>query len=385
MLEFTGERVVPGQVDVDLWGEHVARYAFAARYAHGKHVLDAGCGAGYGSAQLAEAGASVLGVDFSAEAIQFAARNYSGPRARFLQASCTAVPFQDGYFDLVVAFEVIEHLDEYRSFLTECARILAPGGLFIVSSPNKTYYAESRKQAGPNPFHHHEFEPEEFVRELGCVFPTVKLLVQNRVEAFAFYADNTGGGAADARIQYHSNDPAYDHFLIAICAKEMPSEPNAFVYVPQAANVLRERELHIELLTKQIAEARSERDSMILVSKRQQRELKERTEWAERLDVELKAASNRVLELQNELEAMRRGYEAKVEELEGYNVAKTQWALRLDSELRQSEALVVERTEWAQREEAERTRLSEILDLVRASRWIKLGNKLGLGPVIQKP
>ena len=55
LAEFTGERVIPGQVDVDLLNEHLARYAFAARLARGKRVLDAGCGAGYGSAELARA------------------------------------------------------------------------------------------------------------------------------------------------------------------------------------------------------------------------------------------------------------------------------------------------------------------------------------------
>ncbi|MEI9974184.1 MAG: hypothetical protein WDO73_20315 [Ignavibacteriota bacterium] len=50
MAEFTGERVIPGEVDVDLLNEHLARYTFAARLARGKRVLDAGCGAGYGSA-----------------------------------------------------------------------------------------------------------------------------------------------------------------------------------------------------------------------------------------------------------------------------------------------------------------------------------------------
>ena len=56
-VEFTGERVIPGQVDADLLNEHLARYAFAARLARGKRVLDAGCGAGYGAAELARIGA----------------------------------------------------------------------------------------------------------------------------------------------------------------------------------------------------------------------------------------------------------------------------------------------------------------------------------------
>ena len=55
LAEFTGERVIPGEVDIDLLNEHMARYTFAARLARGKRVLDAGCGAGYGSAELARA------------------------------------------------------------------------------------------------------------------------------------------------------------------------------------------------------------------------------------------------------------------------------------------------------------------------------------------
>ena len=63
MAEFTGERVIPGQVDADLLNEHLARYAFAARLSRRKQVLDAGCGAGYGSAELARTAAGVLGID----------------------------------------------------------------------------------------------------------------------------------------------------------------------------------------------------------------------------------------------------------------------------------------------------------------------------------
>ena len=58
MAEFTGERLIPGQVDVDLLNEHMARYTFAVRLARGKRVLDAGCGAGYGSAELAQVAAT---------------------------------------------------------------------------------------------------------------------------------------------------------------------------------------------------------------------------------------------------------------------------------------------------------------------------------------
>src|SRR5712675_3481199 len=136
LAEFTGERVIPGKVDADLLNEHMARYAFAARLSRRKQVLDAGCGAGYGSAELARAAAGVLGVDNSAEAVAFARAEYAAPNLRFEEADCLALPPADGSIDLVVAFEVIEHLEDWRGFLLEARRVLAASGQFIVSTPN---------------------------------------------------------------------------------------------------------------------------------------------------------------------------------------------------------------------------------------------------------
>jgi len=95
LAEFTGERVIPGEVDIDLMNEHLARYTFAARLARGKRVLDAGCGAGYGSAELAQAAHDVVGIDCAIEAVNFARANYRLPNLQFEQATCTALPHGD--------------------------------------------------------------------------------------------------------------------------------------------------------------------------------------------------------------------------------------------------------------------------------------------------
>ena len=107
MIEFTGERVVPGQVDSDLWAEHLSRYALAARWSAGARVLDIGCGAGYGTAELAAQARHATGIDLSPDAVAHARSLYALPSIRFVPASAIALPFADASFDLVTAFEVI--------------------------------------------------------------------------------------------------------------------------------------------------------------------------------------------------------------------------------------------------------------------------------------
>jgi ubiquinone/menaquinone biosynthesis C-methylase UbiE len=408
--------VIPGQVNDDLWSEHIARYAFARRYAEGRRVLDTGCGTGYGAAELAQSAAEVVGLDVAPEAIEYARANYPLPGLSFVLSSCTDVPFAQNSFELVVAFEVIEHLPDFRAFLNECGRVITPHGLFIVSSPNKRYYAESRTKEGPNPYHQHEFEPNEFVTELSRVFSNVRLLLQNRVESFAFHPASSFW-PADARIDGGGGSADDANFLIAMCSFGPLPEARSFVYVPKAANLLREREQHVQLLetqlarTKQwLAETQTERDTLLELHRLLKEELESRNRWAEKLTLELGEAGEHVAALQNELVSKVAGYEAKIAELEEESRARTEWAIateaRLSRELEDqrrdleercrelaecvrlldaAEATVTERTLWAQRVEADCQQLAAQLNLVRASRWLKLGRKLGLGPNVNQP
>jgi ubiquinone/menaquinone biosynthesis C-methylase UbiE len=397
LVEFTGERVIPGQVNDDLWSEHVARYAFARRYAHSKRVLDAGCGTGYGSAELAQSATEVTGLDIAADAIEYASANYPIAGLRFIKSSCTAVPFPADSFDVIVAFEVIEHLTEYRAFLDECARVLSPEGVLIVSSPNKRYYTETRAQTGPNPFHEHEFEAEEFVRELQRVFANVRLLLQNRVESFAFHPA-VSFWPADARIDGGGGTAEDAHFFIALCSRGQLPEPRSFVYVPKAANMLRERELHVEALNRQLAEIKSDRQALLELFRRQTRELEESNAWARRLDSDLGSAGERIVTLQNEAAELAAGYRAQVARMEQEDQVKTEWARKASAELESkcqelahcvglldaAEATVRERTVWAQTAEAARAQLAAQIEMIRDSRWVKMGRSVGLGPELSK-
>jgi len=102
-----------------------------------RRVLDAGCCGGEIGGGLAAAGSAVFGIDFSRKALARA----TGVGIKVAQADIEAgLPFAPESFDCVVAAEIIEHLDDTDSFLKELKRILAPGGLLVISTPNLAWW-----------------------------------------------------------------------------------------------------------------------------------------------------------------------------------------------------------------------------------------------------
>ncbi len=408
MSEFTGERVIPGQVNDDLWAEHIARYAFAANYSHGR-VLDLGCGAGYGTAELARRAELTIGLDVAEDAIAFARSNYGSPK--FLQGSVTALPFAAQAFHLITAFEVIEHIEDWPALISEARRVLRPDGIFLVSTPNRLYYTESRGEEGTNPFHVHEFTFAEFNEALQRCFPHVVVLQQNRTETFVF-SGARGIQELNTRIDAGDGNPDDAHFFVAVCGIESDPRPRSFIYVPSAANLLREREQHIKLLQDELrltkntlADLQADHHQLVQLHDRQTQELEEHNRWTLKVEADWRAALERIAQLQEELRveqaagrATADAYAQKVAELEEDNRAKTQWAIeteqRLSGELAakcdelveavrlldQAEATVTERTLWAQKLQTTVEQLEAQLSMIRESRWIRMGRMVGLGP-----
>jgi 2-polyprenyl-3-methyl-5-hydroxy-6-metoxy-1,4-benzoquinol methylase len=172
VIEATGERFIPEMMGgVLIEAEHLVRYALAAHVAKGKRVLDAGCGVGWGGALLRRAGAaSVAGVDIAFDAIGYARTKAAG--VDFVVADLGRIPFSDGSFEVITCFEAIEHVERQDEVLDELARVLEPGGLLLVSSPNPRVYPPG------NPFHVHELTPEELQSKLASRFDHTVLLHQ---------------------------------------------------------------------------------------------------------------------------------------------------------------------------------------------------------------
>jgi Methyltransferase domain len=224
VLPFTGERYTPENA-LEMASEHWHRYAFARALAPGRRVLDAACGEGYGSALMARAGGEVLGLDLSDEAVAHARARYDGiPGLRFGQADATALDaLPDASFDLVLSFETLEHVHEHERLLDGFARLLAPGGLLLVSTPDKRTYTDLTGVV--NPHHVRELYRHEFEALLAARFPARRLYGQkNLFQSVLWALDGQGGGtqastlaADDAVVDGIGPAPLY---YLAACARD---------------------------------------------------------------------------------------------------------------------------------------------------------------------
>lgn len=182
---FTGERVIDnGTTPNNIIEHHLARYNFAKKFVKNKTVLDIACGTGYGTFELASSTVKqIIGADISKEAILYAKENYKQNNLSFIEMNCKKINLKNNSVDVVVSFETIEHIKEFKEFLLEVSRILKKGGIFICSSPNKKITSPYTKKP-LNKYHIKEFYISELKIEIN------KFLSSKEVYGQFFLKDN---------------------------------------------------------------------------------------------------------------------------------------------------------------------------------------------------
>jgi SAM-dependent methyltransferase len=164
VLALTGERTIPGLDEENYWfRRHEVVYQRLAQHCAGREVLEAGCGEGYGADLIARVARRVIALDYDETAVAHVRARY--PRVQVIHGNLTELPLPDSSVDVVVNFQVIEHLWDQDRFVDECARVLRPAGLLMVSTPNRITFSPGR-DTPINPFHTRELNANELTQLL---------------------------------------------------------------------------------------------------------------------------------------------------------------------------------------------------------------------------
>jgi SAM-dependent methyltransferase len=142
-------------------------YVSASNYIKGS-VLELGCGVGRGIEILQDRAESYTAIDKNKSLLETLARKY--PKVNFVHANIP--PFKgvsDNSFDTVVTFHVIEHIKDDQKFVDEIYRVLKPGGMALISTPNK------HKSFARNPWHIREYTKETLSKLVGNKFSSVEM------------------------------------------------------------------------------------------------------------------------------------------------------------------------------------------------------------------
>ena len=196
---------------------------------------------------------------------------------------------------------------------------------------------------------------------------------------------------AEVRLDAKPVSPEDANFFVAVCALSPQAGAPAFVHIPTAANVLRERSEHIQLLAGWLEESRREHEQLLERHRDLELELEERNRWAEQLNQELQHARGDIERLNTELAERATSYESKIATLEQEKDTQSRWALETSRELTQcvemlhvTEKTVEERTIWAKSLDRQVEHLEAMLGAVEGSRWFRLGRAFKLSPELRQ-
>jgi 2-polyprenyl-3-methyl-5-hydroxy-6-metoxy-1,4-benzoquinol methylase len=218
-LALTGERTLPDVPEENYWFQrHLVVYEWIARQVAFLRVADLACGEGYGSDALADAGAAeVVGVDANPEAHEHARLRYRRSNLRFER---TMVELYDEPCDAIVFLQTIEHVRNPGEILDRFRALVGSGGLAFVSTPNVLTLAPPGAERSGNPWHVHEYRPEEFAALCRAHFPSVELYGLYHARKLALHAAALKLGWDEVHRGLRITKPFYDRFTPAIDVRD---------------------------------------------------------------------------------------------------------------------------------------------------------------------
>jgi SAM-dependent methyltransferase len=214
VLTLTGERTIPGLDVENYWfRRHEVVYQQLAPRCAGLEVLEAGCGEGYGADLISRVARRVIALDYDKTTVAHVRARY--PRVEVMHGNLAELPLADASVDVVVNFQVIEHLWDQTQFVRECARVLRPSGLLMVSTPNRITFSPGR-DTPINPFHTRELNADELTRLLvDAGFTSVSMSGVFHGPRLAEMDARHGGSIIDAQIARAVADAPWPAELLA--------------------------------------------------------------------------------------------------------------------------------------------------------------------------
>lgn len=175
----TGERILPEKLESAeeylIFLRHLFAYEFAKhRITKTNFVLEVGCGEGYGSSLISRYASKIIGLDVDDSVITYASKKYGSENCFFEVYDGLKIPYEKDTFDVIVSFQVIEHIKDDINYLSEIYRVLKKNGIFILSTPNKTHRLKPNQKPW-NRFHIREYNPQEIENLLKNKFFDVKV------------------------------------------------------------------------------------------------------------------------------------------------------------------------------------------------------------------
>jgi ubiquinone/menaquinone biosynthesis C-methylase UbiE len=180
MIKQTGERVIPGEVHSEeeylMYLRHVIAYEFAlTKLSSEDNLLEVGCGEGYGTKMISSNVKKIVGLDVDSDLIVYASEKYSSENCIYQYYDGKKIPFDNNTFDAAISFQVIEHIDDDRNYISEINRVLKPPGIFILTTPNRLTRLKDR-QRPYNKYHVREYSPQQLEQLLMIFYSKVTVL-----------------------------------------------------------------------------------------------------------------------------------------------------------------------------------------------------------------